>query len=141
MASINKVCLLGRLGAEPKIMNTQSGTKIAALNLATSDTWKDKETGERKERTEWHSVVIYNPNFASIAERYLKKGSLVYLEGSLQTRKWEDSDGKDRFKTEIVLQNYSGNLILLDKKDEDSQPVEEKPSQSYDDLDDSDIPF
>lgn len=139
MASINKVILLGRLGSGPKIMNTQNGIKVATFSVATSDTWKDKSSGERKERTEWHSVVVYNTICADVAERYLRKGNQVYIEGQLQTRKWEDNNGQERFKTEIVIQNYSGNLILLEKKEEDSRSVE--PAQSYDDLDDSDIPF
>ena len=105
----------------------------------TSDTWERQSSGERKERTEWHSVVVYNTICADVAERYLRKGNQVYIEGQLQTRKWEDNNGQERFKTEIVIQNYSGNLILLEKKEEDSRPVES--AQSYDDLDDSDIPF
>lgn len=141
MASINKVILLGRLGSDPKIMNTQSGVKVATFSVATSETWKDKSSGEKKERTEWHSVVVYNTICADVAERYLRKGNQVYIEGQLQTRKWEDNSGQERFKTEIVIQNYSGNLILLEKKEGDSQPVEDKSNQAYDDLDDSDIPF
>lgn len=141
MASINKVILLGRLGSDPKIMNTQSGVKVATFSVATSETWKDKSSGEKKERTEWHSVVVYNTICVDVAERYLRKGNQVYIEGQLQTRKWEDNSGQERFKTEIVIQNYSGNLILLEKKEGDSQPVEDKSNQAYDDLDDSDIPF
>lgn len=141
MACINKVILLGRLGSDPKIMNTQSGVKVATFSVATSETWKDKSSGEKKERTEWHSVVVYNTICADVAERYLRKGNQVYIEGQLQTRKWEDNSGQERFKTEIVIQNYSGNLILLEKKEGDSQPVEDKSNQAYDDLDDSDIPF
>lgn len=112
--SINKVILVGNLGADPKVSNTTSGSKIVNLNIATSDTWKDKATGERKDRTEWHRVVIFNPQLADIAERYLRKGSKVYLEGQLQTRKWEDNGGQERYTTEVVLQNFSGNLVLLD---------------------------
>lgn len=114
--SINKVILVGNLGAEPKVSNTSSGAKIVNLNIATSDSWKDKLSGERKERTEWHRVVIFNPQLADIAERYLKKGSKVYLEGQLQTRKWEDKDGQERYTTEVVLQNFSGQLVLLDSR-------------------------
>ncbi|MBQ8871050.1 MAG: single-stranded DNA-binding protein [Alphaproteobacteria bacterium] len=114
--SINKVILVGNLGADPRVANTQNGTKIVNLSLATSDTWKDKLSGERKERTEWHRVVIYNPQLAETAERYLRKGSKVYLEGQLQTRKWEDNSGQERYTTEIVLQNYSGTLVMLDAK-------------------------
>ncbi len=112
--SINKVILLGNLGADPKVSNTQNGTKIVNLTIATSDSWKDRATGERKERTEWHRVVVFNPQLADIAERYLRKGSKVYVEGQLQTRKWEDNTGAERYTTEIVLQNYAGNIVLLD---------------------------
>lgn len=112
--SINKVILVGNLGADPKVSNTSNGAKIVNLNIATSDTWKDKATGERKDRTEWHRVVIFNPQLADIAEKYLRKGSKVYLEGQLQTRKWEDNTGAERYSTEVVLQNFSGNLVLLD---------------------------
>lgn len=112
--SINKVILVGNLGADPKVSNTASGTKIVNLNIATSDSWKDKVSGERKERTEWHRVVIFNSQLADVAERYLRKGSKVYLEGQLQTRKWEDNNGQERYTTEVVLQNFSGNLVMLD---------------------------
>ena len=115
--SINKVTLVGNLGAEPKVVNTQNGSKIVNLNIATSDTWKDKVTGERKDRTEWHRVVIFNAQLADIAEKYLKKGSKVYLEGQLQTRKWEDSTGVEKYTTEVVLQNFGGTLVLLDGRD------------------------
>ena len=111
--SINKVILVGNLGADPKVSNTQNGAKIVNLNVATSDTWKDKLSGERKDRTEWHRVVIFNPQLADIAERYLRKGSKVYLEGQLQTRKWEDGNGQERYTTEVVLQNYN-SIIHLD---------------------------
>lgn len=114
--SINKVILVGNLGAEPKVSNTSNGSKIVNLNIATSDSWKDKLSGERKERTEWHRVVIFNPQLADIAEKYLRKGSKVYLEGQLQTRKWEDSNGQEKYTTEVVLQNFSGNLVLLDSR-------------------------
>lgn len=115
--SINKVILVGNLGAEPKVSHTNSGSKIVNLSIATSDTWKDKLSGERKERTEWHRVVIFNPQLADIAERYLKKGSKVYLEGQLQTRKWEDTNGQERYSTEVVLQNFGGTLVLLDGRE------------------------
>ncbi len=116
--SINKVILVGNLGADPKVSNTQSGSKIVNLNVATTDTWRDKASGERKDRTEWHRVVIFNPQLADVAERYLRKGSKVYLEGQLQTRKWEDNTGAERYSTEVVLQNFSGNLVLLDSRGE-----------------------
>ena len=114
VGSINKVILVGNLGADPKVANTANGAKIVNLNVATSDSWKDKLSGERKERTEWHRVVIFNSQLADIAERYLRKGSKVYLEGSLQTRRWEDNNGQEKYTTEVVLQNFSGNLVLLD---------------------------
>ena len=115
--SINKVILVGNLGADPKVSNTSSGTKIVNLSIATTDSWKDKATGERKDRTEWHRVVIFNPQLADIADRYLRKGSKVYLEGQLQTRKWEDQGGQERYSTEVVLQNFSGSLVLLDGRE------------------------
>lgn len=114
--SINKVILVGNLGADPRVSNTQSGAKIVNLSVATTDSWKDKLSGERKDRTEWHRVVIFNPQLAEVAEKYLHKGSKVYLEGQLQTRKWEDSNGQEKYTTEIVLQNFSSNLVLLDAR-------------------------
>ena len=114
--SINKVILVGNLGADPKVSNTASGSKIVNLNIATSDSWKDKSTGERKEKTEWHRVVVFNPALADVAEKYLHKGSKVYLEGQLQTRSYTDNNGQERYTTEVVLQNFSGNLVLLDSK-------------------------
>ena len=120
--SINKVILVGNLGADPRVSNTQSGTKIVNLSVATSESWKDKLSGERKDRTEWHRVVIYNAQLAETAERYLRKGSKVYLEGQLQTRKWEDNNGQERYTTEIVLQNFSGVLVMLDGRS-DSAPT------------------
>ncbi len=116
VSSINKVILVGNLGADPKVSNTANGSKIVNLNIATSDVWKDKLSGERKERTEWHRVVIFNAQLADIAEKYLRKGSKVYLEGQLQTRKWEDANGQEKYTTEIVLQNFSGTLVLLDAR-------------------------
>ena len=118
VGSINKVILVGNLGADPKVANTSSGSKIVNLNIATSDSWKDKATGDRKEKTEWHRVVIFNAQLADVADRYLKKGSKVYLEGQLQTRKWEDKDGQEKYTTEVVLQNFGGQLVLLDKAGE-----------------------
>ena len=121
--SINKVILVGTLGADPRVANTQSGNKVVNFNLATSDTWRDKLSGERKERTEWHRVVIFNPQLADTAEKYLRKGSKVYLEGQLQTRKWEDNNGQERYTTEVVLQNFSGVLVMLDGRGGDSAPA------------------
>jgi len=114
--SVNKVILIGNLGADPEIRRTQDGRPVANLRLATSDSWKDKNTGERKERTEWHRVVIFNENLCRIAEQYLKKGSKVYIEGALQTRKWQDQSGQDRYSTEVVLQGFRGELTLLDSR-------------------------
>ena len=116
VGSINKVTLVGNLGADPRVGNSQNGSKIVNLSVATSDSWKDKVSGERKERTEWHRVVVFNPQLAEVAEKYLHKGSKVYIEGQLQTRKWEDSNGQERYSTEVVLQNFSGNLVMLDGK-------------------------
>jgi single-strand DNA-binding protein len=113
--SVNKVILVGNLGADPEIRRTQDGRPVANLRVATSDSWRDKATGERKERTEWHRVVIFNENLCRIAEQYLKKGSKVYLEGALQTRKWQDQSGQDRYSTEVVLQGFRGELTLLDR--------------------------
>src|ERR1700689_5570285 len=113
--SVNKIILIGNLGADPEIRRTQDGRPVANLRLATSDSWKDKATGERKEKTEWHRVVIFNENLCRIAEQYLKKGSKVYLEGQLQTRKWQDQSGQDRYSTEVVLQGFRGELTLLDR--------------------------
>ena len=112
--SVNKVILIGNLGRDPEVRHTQAGDPIVHLNLATSESWKDRESGERRERTEWHRVVIFNEHLGRIAEQYLKKGSKVYLEGQLQTRKWTDQSGVDKWTTEIVLQRYRGELTMLD---------------------------
>ena len=113
--SVNKVILIGNLGADPEIRRTQDGRPIANLRVATSESWRDKATGERRERTEWHRVVIFNEGLSRIAEQYLKKGSKVYLEGSLQTRKWQDQQGQDRYSTEVVLQGFNSQLTMLDR--------------------------
>lgn len=112
--SVNKVILVGNLGKDPEVRHTQDGRAIVNLSVATSENWKDKQTGERKERTEWHRVVIFNENLAKIAEQYLKKGAKVYLEGQLQTRKYTDKDGVEKYSTEVVLQQYRGELTMLD---------------------------
>ncbi len=112
--SVNKVILVGNLGADPEIRNTQDGRPIANLRVATSESWKDRNTGERRERTEWHRVVIFNEGLAKIAEQYLVKGKKVYLEGQLQTRKWEDQAGVERYSTEVVLQGFNCSLQMLD---------------------------
>ncbi len=112
--SVNKVILIGNLGADPEIRRTQDGRPIANLRVATTDSWRDKSTGERREKTEWHRVVIFSEGLAKIAEQYLKKGSKVYLEGQLQTRKWEDQSGQERYTTEVVLQGFNSALTMLD---------------------------
>lgn len=112
--SVNKVILVGNLGADPEVRNTQDGSKLVNLRLATSESWRDRASGERRERTEWHRVVIFNPNLADVAERFLRKGSKVYVEGQLQTRKWTDQNGQDRYSTEVVLSRFRGELTMLD---------------------------
>jgi single-strand DNA-binding protein len=112
--SVNKVILVGNLGKDPEIRRTQDGRPIANLSVATSESWRDKNTGERKEKTEWHRVVIFSEGLCKIAEQYLKKGSKVYLEGALQTRKWQDKDGNDKYSTEVVLQGFNATLTMLD---------------------------
>ncbi len=114
--SVNKVILVGNLGRDPEIRRTQDGRPIAQLSVATSENWRDKNTGERKEKTEWHRVVIFSEGLAKIAEQYLKKGSKVYLEGALQTRKWQDKDGNEKYTTEVVLQGFNSTLTMLDGK-------------------------
>lgn len=117
MASVNKVIILGHLGRDPEVRTFQNGGKIVNLRVATSESWRDKANGERKERTEWHSVAITNENLAKTAEQYLRKGSKVYIEGQLETRKWQDQSGADRYTTEIALRPYRGELVLLDARD------------------------
>jgi len=111
--SVNKVIIIGNLGRDPEVRSFQNGGKVVNLRIATSETWRDRTSGERKERTEWHSVAIFNEALAKIAEQYLRKGSTVYIEGALETRKWQDQSGQDRYTTEIVLRPYNGNLTLL----------------------------
>ncbi len=151
--SVNKVILVGNLGADPEIRQTKDGRPIANLSVATSESWKDRNTGERREKTEWHRVVIFNEGLTRIAEQYLRKGSKVYIEGQLQTRKWQDQNGNDRYSTEVVLQGFNSTLTMLDGRsggggfDRDSNQggggmSDQGPSsggQSYE-LDD-DIPF
>lgn len=116
MASVNKVILVGNLGADPEVRNLPSGGKVVNLSIATSERWKDKTTGEQREKTEWHRVVIFSEGLAKVAESYLRKGSKVYIEGQLQTRKWQDQSGVDKYSTEVVLQGFNSNLTLLDGK-------------------------
>lgn len=149
--SVNRVTLLGHLGADPEVRRTQDGRAIVNLRVATSDTWRDKASGERREKTEWHRVVIFNDGIAKVAEQYLRKGSKVYLEGSLQTREWEDQQGQKRYATEVVLQAFGGQLVLLDRAeggDREERPSRDagrrqparEPSREPDPMDDE-IPF
>ena len=140
--SVNKVILVGNLGADPEIRNMQDGRPVCNLRIATSETWRDKSSGERRERTEWHRVVIFNEGLCRVAEQYLKKGSKVYVEGQLQTRKWQDQSGQDRYSTEVVLQGFNSTLTMLDARnggERDSEP--EPQSGGYDDPFNDDIPY
>lgn len=127
--SVNKVTLLGNLGRDPDVRNTQSGMKVVSLRIATSESWTDKASGERQERTEWHSVVIMNDHLADVAERYLRKGSKVYVEGKLQTRKWTDQQGVDRYTTEVMLGRLNASLVLLGDRQSDGER-QERPASS-----------
>ncbi|WP_210092259.1 single-stranded DNA-binding protein [Ruegeria sp. HKCCSP346] len=118
--SVNKVILVGNLGRDPEVRTFQNGGKVCNLRIATSETWKDRNTGERRERTEWHSVAIFNEGLVRVAEQYLRKGSKVYVEGQLQTRKWQDQSGQDRYSTEVVLQGFGSTLVMLDVRGEGS---------------------
>jgi len=115
--SVNKVILVGNLGRDPEIRRLNNGDPVCNLSVATSESWRDKQSGERKEKTEWHRVVIFNPNLCDVAEKYLKKGAKVYLEGQLQTRKWQDQSGQDKYSTEVVIQRFRGDLQMLDSRD------------------------
>jgi single-strand DNA-binding protein len=146
--SVNRVILLGHVGKDPDIRTTQDGRKIVNLRIATSETWRDKNSGERKEKTEWTSVVIFSEGLCKVAEAYVHKGSRLYIEGQLQTRKWRDADGSDRYSTEVVLQGFSAQLVLLDGKS-DAEPVSKPvsasdkpaPAKWADTPADSEIPF
>jgi len=116
--SVNKVILIGNLGRDPEVRSFQNGGKVCNLRIATSETWKDRNTGERREKTEWHSVAIFQEGLVRVAEQYLRKGSKVYIEGQLQTRKWQDQSGQDRYSTEVVLQGFGGTLVMLDGRSE-----------------------
>jgi single-strand DNA-binding protein len=146
--SINRVILLGHVGKDPDIRTSQDGRKIVNLRIATSETWRDKSTGERKEATQWHSVVIFSEGLCKVAEAYVHKGSRLYIEGALQTRRWKDADGSDRYSTEVVLQGFSAQLVLLDGKSDTepaSKPVsatdKPAPGKWADAAADSEIPF
>ncbi len=155
--SVNKVILIGHLGRDPEVRRMQNGDAVVSLRVATSETWRDKQSGERKEKTEWHSVVIFNDGIAKVAEQYCRKGSKIYIEGQLQTREWQDKEGQKRYSTEIVLQRFRGELTLLDSKGDDrgDDAATDKPARNsyqdakaggkpatsmHDDLSD-DIPF
>lgn len=127
--SVNRVILVGNVGADPEIKRLQSGSPIANLRIATSETWKDR-SGERKEKTEWHTVICFNEGLCKIIEQYVKKGSKLYVEGSLQTRKWQDQSGNDRYSTEVVLQSFGGTLTLLDSPSSDRQPRQQSSHES-----------
>ena len=143
MSSLNKVCLIGNLGKDPEIRTLGSGDRVANLRIATSESWRDKATGERKEKSEWHQVVVFNENIVKVCENYLRKGSKVYLEGSLTTRKWTDQAGVEKYSTEVVIQKFRGELVMLDSKgggggqEAQTGPA---PRQSVDPYEDS-IPF
>lgn len=146
MSSVNKVILVGNLGADPEVKSFQNGGRIANLRIATSEAWKDKQSGERKERTEWHSVVIAADGLVGVAERFLRKGSKVYIEGQLRTRKWQDNHGNDRYTTEVVVGGPKSQLVMLDGKRDDGPAQRDAFDQgdsaasSYPDLDDE-VPF
>lgn len=127
--SVNKVILVGNLGRDPEIRSTQDGTRVANLSLATSESWRDKNSGERREKTEWHRVVIFNERLVEVAEKYLRKGSKIYIEGQLQTRKWTDQSGQEKYTTEVVLQRFRGELTMLDTRGGGEQPGMAEASQ------------
>lgn len=131
--SVNKVILVGNLGADPEVRRMQSGDLVVNLRIATSESWRDRQSGERREKSEWHSIVIFNEGLAKVAEQYLKKGAKVYLEGALQTRKWMDQNGNERYTTEIVLQKFRGELQILDSRTEGSQQSHNSNQSSYTD--------
>lgn len=146
MGSVNKVIIVGNLGKDPEIRATQDGREIASLTVATSESWKDKSSGERKEKTEWHRVVIFNENLVRVVRDYAHKGSKLYIEGQIATRKWQDKDGQDRFSTEIVVQGFHGTITLLDRPkaqagDDESQEYTQPPSQRAVPVLDDEIPF
>lgn len=131
--SVNKVILVGNLGRDPETRNTQSGGKIVNLAIATSDTWNDRNSGERRERTEWHRVAIFNERVCEVAERYLRKGRKVYIEGELRTRKWTDQQGVEKYTTEVVIDRFRGSLVLIDSagQRQQSQPAQSNNNQTY----------
>ncbi len=138
--SVNKVIIVGNLGRDPEVRTFQNGGKVCNLRIATSETWKDKQTGERKERTEWHSVAIHSEPLARIAEQYLRKGSKVYIEGQLETRKWQDQGGQDKYSTEVTLRPYKGELTLLDGPQGNDRGGQQQAPAQQSNFDDE-IPF
>ena len=147
MSSVNKVILVGNLGKDPEVRRMQNGNPVVNLSIATSDTWRDKATGERKEKTEWHRVVIFSEGLAKVAEQYLKKGSKFYVEGALQTRKWTDKDGIEKYSTEIVMQGFNASLVMLDgltaSEKTNEKPLRDPPMKRANtaELVDDEIPF
>lgn len=141
MAGMNKVILCGRLGQDPEVRNFPNGGKVVNLRLATSETWKDKNSGERKERTEWHSVAIFNETVGNIAEKYLRKGSEVIIEGQLETRKWQDQQGNDRYSTEVVVRPFSGGLTLVGGRGGGDGGHQQQEQRQPDSIDTDEIPF
>ena len=139
--SVNKVILIGNLGADPEVRSFQNGGKVCNLRIATSESWKDKTTGERREKTEWHTVAIFSEGLVRVAESYLKKGSKVYIEGQLQTRKWQDQSGADRYSTEVVIQGLGGTLTMLDGASGGNRDAGYQAPPASDGLDDDTIPF
>lgn len=125
--SVNKVILVGNLGRDPEVRHSPDGTKIVSLSIATSESWKDRTSGERRDRTEWHRVVIFNDRISDVVEKYVHKGSKIYIEGQLQTRKWTDQQGQERYTTEVVLSKYRGELTILDSKGSDSSAFDTSP--------------
>lgn len=140
--SLNKVMLIGNLGKDPEVRTFQNGGRVASFSIATSESWKDKATGEKKERTEWHRISVLNDNLVTIVERYLKKGAKVYVEGQLETRKWQDKDGQEKYSTEVCLKPYSGQLVILGESTKDKQPAEAQAvNRSVASMPDDEIPF
>ncbi len=127
MSGLNKVLLIGHLGKDPEIRSMQNGNRVANFSLATSESWKDRESGARKDRTTWHKIVVFDEHLVKLAENYLKKGSRIYLEGQIQERKWTDQSGQDKYTTEVVLNRFRGTLTMLDGKQEDNTPKQEAP--------------
>jgi single-strand DNA-binding protein len=141
---INKVTLLGNIGQDPEIRTTQGGKELASFSLATSETWKDKTSGEKKTKSEWHKVVIFNDNLVNLVKNYTQKGSKIYLEGKLQTRDWQDKDGNKKYTTEIILNGFESKIVLLDNKDDNKPKMSESDDKAFKEADnslDDEIPF